>query len=131
MLVKKIKFVDYNGEEREENFYFNLSKAEIMEMQLEVSGGLTAVIERITQEKNVPELIKMFKDLILRSVGIKSDDGRRFIKSEKIREEFSQTEAYSNLFMELAQDADAAADFINGIVPAEYAAEAKKQIVNK
>lgn len=131
MYAKKIKYVDFNGEEREETFYFNLMKSEIMEMQLEVKGGLTAIIEKIIETKEVPELVKLFKDLILRSYGEKSADGKRFIKSKELAEAFSQTEAYSNLFMELATNADAASAFINGIVPPEYAAEAKKQLDNK
>lgn len=128
MLAKKIKFTDFNGEEREETFYFNLTKADIMEMQLEVKGGLTAIIEKITETKDVPELIKLFKDLIRRSYGEKSADGRKFIKNDQIWEDFKATEAYSELFMELATNADAAGDFINAIIPPEYAAEAKKQI---
>lgn len=131
MYAKKIKYVDFNSEEREETFYFNLMKSELMEMQLEVKGGLTTIIEKIIETKEVPELVKLFKDLILRSYGEKSPDGKRFIKSKELAEAFSQTEAYSNLFMELATDADAASEFINGIVPPEYAPELKKQLANK
>ena len=118
MLKKTIKYTDYNGVEREEDFYFNLSKAEIAEMELEIPGGMTAMLQRITAAKDTPSLVKIFKDLILRSYGEKSADGKRFIKSKEISEAFSQTEAYSQLFMELATDADAASKFVNGIVPA-------------
>lgn len=117
MLKKVIEFTDYNGVERKETHWFNLSEAELTEMQLEVDGGLAEYIMRISEEQSGPKIIKMFKDIILRAYGIKSDDGRRFIKTEKLKEEFAQTEAYSKLFMELAQDADKAAEFINGIVP--------------
>ena len=92
MLKKTITYTDYNGVERTEDFYFNLSKAEIAEMELEIPGGMTALIERITKTKDTPSLVKMFKDLILRAYGEKSDDGRRFIKSKELKESFEQTE---------------------------------------
>lgn len=118
MLKKTIKFTDYDGNERTEDFYFNLSKAEITEMELTQTGGLVRLIEKIVAEQDSKRIIEIFKDLILRSYGEKSPDGRRFIKNKEIQEAFSQTEAYSELFMELATDADAAADFVNGIIPA-------------
>lgn len=130
MLKKTITYTDYNGVERTEDFYFNLSKAEIAEMELEIPGGMTALIERITKTKDTPSLVKMFKDLILRSYGEKSDDGRRFIKSKELKENFEQTEAYSELFMELASNADAASEFINGITP-KVPESAKKAIEKK
>lgn len=117
MLKKTITYTDYNDVERTEDFYFNLSKAEIAEMELEVPGGMTAMIERITKTKDAPSLVKIFKELILRSYGEKSDDGRRFIKSEELSKKFEQTEAYSELFMELATNADSASEFIKGITP--------------
>lgn len=117
MLKKTITYVDYNGNQRTEDFYFNLSKAEIMEMELGTTGGFVEMINRIVEAQDAPSLIKIFKDLILKAYGEKSLDGKRFVKSEEIREAFSQTEAYSNLFMELATDATAAADFVNGIIP--------------
>lgn len=117
MLKKKITYTDYNGTERTEDFYFNLTKAEIMEMELGTSGGLAEMIQRIVDAQDAPSIIKVFKDLILKAYGEKSPDGKRFIKSKEISDAFSQTEAYSQLFMELATDADAAAEFVNGIVP--------------
>lgn len=117
MLKKRIKYTDYNGVEREEDFYFNLSKAEVAEMELEVKGGLSAKIQQIVDADNRPELIRIFKDLIVRSYGVKSLDGKRFVKTDEIRDEFLQSEAYSELFMELATNANAASEFINGIVP--------------
>lgn len=121
MLKKTITYSDYNGTERTEDFYFNLSKAEITEMEMGTTGGLAEMIQRIVAAQDVPAIIKIFKDLVLKAYGVKSADGRRFIKSEELSTEFSQTEAYSILFMELATDADAAAKFINGIVPADVA----------
>ena len=118
MLKKTITYSDYNGLERTEDFYFNLTKAEIMEMELSTTGGLSEMISRIVAAKDAPAIIKVFKELILKAYGQKSADGKRFIKSPALSEEFEQTEAYSVLFMELATDADAAAKFVNAIVPA-------------
>lgn len=117
MLKKTITYTDYNGSERTEDFYFNLSKAEVMEMEMSTSGGLAEMITRIVAAQDAPAIIKIFKELVLKAYGEKSPDGKRFIKSEDIATAFSQTEAYSQLFMELATDADAAAAFVNGIVP--------------
>lgn len=119
MLKKTIAYTDYNGTERNEDFYFNLTKAEIMEMEMSTSGGLAESIQRIVAAQDAPAIIKIFKDLVLNAYGVKSPDGKRFIKNDTIRDEFAQTEAYSILFMELATDADAAAKFVNGIVPAD------------
>lgn len=127
MLKKTITYTDYNGTERTEDFYFNLSKAELAEMELEIPGGMTEMLKRITAAQDTPSLVKIFKDLILRSYGVKSDDGKRFIKSQQLRDEFSQTEAYSELFMALSTDANAASEFINGIVPADVAKESAKK----
>lgn len=119
MLKEKITYTDYNGNERTEEFMFNLTKAEIMEMELSTAGGLAETITKIVNTQDVPAIIKIFKDLILKAYGEKSADGKRFIKSEELSVAFSQTEAYSELFMKLAQDADYAAKFVNGIVPDE------------
>lgn len=117
MLKKTISYVDYNGNERVEDFYFNLSKAEATEMELSVEGGLTKKLEEIVDSQNNKEIISLFKEIILKSYGEKSEDGKRFIKSKELSEAFSQTEAFSELFMELALDDKAAADFVNGILP--------------
>lgn len=127
MLKKSIKYTDYNGVERVEDFWFNLSKAEIMEMELSTTGGLAELIQKIVKEQDAPAIIKIFKDLVLKAYGEKSPDGKRFIKSDELSLAFSQTEAYSNLFMELATDADAAAEFVKGIIPADAAEAAKDQ----
>lgn len=119
MLKKTITYTDYNGNERTENFYFNLSKAELMEMELGISGGYTEMLTSIIEAQDVPTLIKIWKDLILNAYGEKTADGKRFVKSKEMAEAFSQTEAYSNLFMELATNTDAAIEFAKGIMPAE------------
>lgn len=123
MLSKDIKYTDYNGVEREEKFLFNLSKAELMEMELGTSGGLAEMIKNIVATQDTPSIIKIFKELVLKAYGEKSPDGKRFIKIDEkgnpLSIAFSQTEAYSNLFMELATDADAAAKFVRGIIPSD------------
>ena len=119
MLKKTITYTDYNGNERTEDFYFNLTKAEIMEMEMSTTGGMAEMIQRIVNAQDAPAIIKTFKDLVLKAYGEKSSDGKRFIKNDEIRDAFSQTEAYSILFMELATDADKAAAFVNGITPAD------------
>lgn len=131
MLKKTITYVDYNGVERTEDFYFNLSKAEISEMEMGIDGGMVEMINRIVAAKDAPAIIAVFKKLILKSYGEKSADGRRFIKSEEISTAFSQTEAYSDLYMELATNADEAAKFINGIVPAVDKKVTDNQSTNK
>ena len=117
MLKKTITYTDYNNVERTEDFYFNLTKAELMEMEMGAVGGLSGMIEKIVSAKDAPAIIKVFKELVLKAYGEKSADGRRFIKSKEISDAFAQTEAYSQLFMELATDADAASKFLNGIAP--------------
>ena len=117
MIAKTITYTDYNDLERTEKFYFNLTEAEVAELELTTEGGFYGMIMKLIEAKDVPTLIKIFKDLILKSYGEKSADGRRFIKNEEMREAFTQTEAYSQLFMELAFDADKAAEFVNGIAP--------------
>ena len=117
MVVEKIKYTDFNGLEREEEFMFNLTEAEITEMELTTDGGLSDSIKKIIAAQDTPQIIQVFKMLLLKSYGEKSADGRRFVKSEKLSEDFSQTNAYSQLFMKLATDDKAAVAFINGIMP--------------
>jgi hypothetical protein len=117
MIEKKITYVDYNGTERTETHYFNLSKAEILDMELFTEGGFVNLLERLVEEQNQIELVKLFKELVLKSYGVKSDDGRRFIKSEEQTKAFTETEAFSELYLTLAQDAEAASEFAIGIMP--------------
>lgn len=137
MLKKTITYTDYNGVERTEDFYFYLSKADLMEMEMGTTGGFAEMIQKVVNAQDAPAIIKIFKDLILKAYGEKSADGKRFIKNDEIRDAFSQTEAYSQLFMELATDSDAAAKFVNGIMPADVSekiqnnAEANKFLAAK
>lgn len=117
MLRKTITFTDYNGVERTETHYFNLSKAEVTKMEAGTTGGFTQMIRKIIETRDVPSLVEIFDDLILKSYGEKSPDGRRFVKSDELSTAFSQTEAYTALFMELVSDSNKAAAFVNGILP--------------
>lgn len=117
MYAKTITYTDYNGNERTEEFYFNFSTAELAEMEISTKGGLEGEIKYIANEQDGAKIVEWFKKIILKSVGKKSPDGKRFIKSKEISDEFAQTEAYSQLFMELAFDAEKGAEFINNIVP--------------
>lgn len=126
MYSRKIKYTDYDGNEREEEFFFHLNKAEVLEMQMSYDGGLDKVLRKIIEAKDQKRLIEMFKMIILKSYGEKSADGRRFIKNPEIVEAFTQTEAYSELFMLLSTDDDAAAEFINGILPQRLIEDAKE-----
>ena len=118
MLKKTVTYVDYNGVERTEDFYFNLSKAEVTEMELSVEGGFSKMLEEIVKSNDNVRIVELFKEMVLKAYGEKSADGRRFVKSKELSEAFSQTEAYSEIFMELAMDEKAAAAFVNGIMPA-------------
>lgn len=117
MLKKTMTYIDYNGVERTEDFYFNLTKAEIMEMQLGTEGGLVDYIEKIVAAKDTTSIVAIFKELILKSYGEKSADGRKFLKSKEISDSFSHTAAYADLYVELALDSSEAAAFVNGIMP--------------
>ena len=120
MIKKTLTYTDYDGVERTEDYYFNLTEAELVEMELSIDGGMQKKIEKIMNSKDMKQIIEVFKDLILRSYGEKSDDGKRFIKNKEITEAFTQTEAYSMLFMRLATDEKEASDFVNGILPAKF-----------
>lgn len=127
MLVKNIKYTDYDGVEREEKFYFNFNRAELVEMELKEEGGLAKMIDKIVAEKDTPRVIELFKVLILDAYGEKSPDGKRFIKSKELSEAFSQTEAYVEMFIELGTDANAGAAFINGVLPSNLVEDVEKQ----
>lgn len=119
MVKKTITYTDYNGVERTEDFYFNLTKAELMEMQLSMEGGMRAYIRRIMAAKSQLALVNLFKQILLLSYGKKSDDGRLFLKNDTIRAEFEAHPVYSQIYMELSLNEEKAAEFINGLIPAD------------
>lgn len=133
MYIKEISYEDFNGEKVTEKFYFNFTKAELATMNLEQEGGLQNYIERITNTRDTPKLIKLFQDLILKAYGVKSDDGKKFIKvkdGHKLAEDFAQTDAYSEYFMLLVQDEKEAEKFINGVIPKSVLNEVNKDQKN-
>lgn len=117
MLKETMTYTDFNGIERTEDFYFNLTKTELTKMELTTAGGLAERIQKIVAAQDAPAIMEVFEDLILKAYGVKSPDGKRFEKSKELSAQFAQTAAYDQLFMKLATDADAAAKFVNGIVP--------------
>lgn len=117
MLKKTITYTDYNGEERKEDFYFNLNRAEVIEMEIGTAGGYAEMLKRIVETRDGAQIMKVFKTLILKSYGIKSPDGKQFQKSEEITKAFEQSEAYSELFVSLCTNAEEAVKFINGVLP--------------
>ena len=119
MLKKTVTYIDFDGNERTEDFFFNLTEQEIAEMELSTEGGLGNFINKAVAAKSQVELIELFKKLILAAYGVKSADGRRFVKNDAVREDFMSTQAFSDIYMELVQDADKASAFFNGIVPKE------------
>lgn len=124
MIKKTITYTDYNGNERTEDFYFNLSKAEVVELEVSTNGSLIQTMEKIVAEQDRQKIVEIFKDLILTAYGEKSLDGKKFVKNQELRDSFSQTEAYVELFMELATNEAAAVAFVNGIIPASVSADA-------
>ena len=126
MLKKTITYVDFNGDEVSEHFFFHLSKAELVELEMSHQGGLQEAIRRIVEAEDGKAIIAEFKNIILSSYGQRSADGKRFIKNQTLRDEFESTEAYSTLFMELVTDADKASEFVSGVIPQDMAEEAAK-----
>lgn len=119
MLKKTITYNDYNGVSRTEDFYFNLTQTECIELETSVEGGLSETIKSMYQKQEASKIFPLFKKLIMLSYGEKTPDGKRFVKSEKLSEEFSQTPAYDSLFIDLISDTQHIIDFVNGIIPGD------------
>ena len=118
MLAKPITYTDYNGVERTETFYFNLSQAELIDMQLGGKDGLYSnKLQKMIDNHDAAAIVATIKEFVLKSYGEKTDDGKRFIKSPEISEAFMQTEAYSQLITELLSDDAKSSEFILGIMP--------------
>lgn len=119
MYKKTVTYTDYFGKERTEDFYFNFTKAELMDLEMTTvpSGKLSDYLSLIVENKDLNTMLSLFKELVIKAYGVRSEDGRRFIKNDELRTEFMETEAYSEIFYELATNSDAAAAFVNGVVP--------------
>lgn len=126
MYTRKITYTDYNGNERTEEFMFNLNKSELTLMEMSHEGSYRERLEKMIEKNDGPTIMRTFRDLLHVSYGEKSEDGRRFVKSDAISEAFEQTEAYNILFMELCTNAEAASEFAQGILPPDLRKEAKK-----
>lgn len=126
MYKKTVTYTDYNDNERTEDFYFSFTKAELLDKQMSVAGGYATVIDNIAKTKDLPAMIKIFKELVMEAYGVKSDDGRRFVKSEELTREFMETPAFSEIYMGLVTDDKAAAEFINKVFPSSLVAEIEK-----
>lgn len=128
MIKKTVTFTDFDGNKRTEDFYFHLTEQELTEWELSVDGGLSGVLTRIVNSKDDKKLIELFKELLIRSYGVKTPDGRGFIKNEEVLNNFKYTQAFSDIYMELATDDKAAAEFVNGVMPAGLAEKANKEM---
>lgn len=126
MYVVKETYTDYLGTDRTEDFYFNLNKAEIVKLELSIPGGLTGMLKTLIEKQNIPKMIEVFDMLIDKSYGVRSADGRSFVKTKEVLEDFKSTEAYSNIYMRFATDSKFASDFLNNIIPKDMAEEIAK-----
>lgn len=126
MLKREITYEDFDGNQVTDIYYFNLNRTELVELEVGYEGGLQAALQRIIESKDNKQIISEFKKIILMAYGVKSEDGKRFIKSEKLREEFTQTAAFDALFMDLATNENAGANFINGILPKDLVKDANQ-----
>ena len=127
MYKKVIKYEDFNGQTREDTFYFNLSKAELMEMELSTKAGVEEMIRMLIATKDNAKIVETYKGLILKSYGIKSEDGTRFIKTKELRDSFEQSNAYSEFFIELLSDPDEQIRFMNSVISGVNAPEMKEE----
>lgn len=128
MIKKTVTFTDFDGNKRTEDFYFHLTEQELTEWELSVDGGLSGVLTRIVNSQDTKMLIGIFKDLLVKSYGVKTPDGRGFVKNEEVLNNFTCTQAFSDIYMELATDDKAAAEFVNGVMPASLAEKANKEM---
>lgn len=128
MIKKTVTFTDFDGNKRTEDFYFHLTEQELTEWELSVDGGLSGVLTRIVNSQDTKMLVGIFKDLLVKSYGVKTPDGRGFVKNEEVLNNFTCTQAFSDIYMELATDDKAAAEFVNGVMPAGLAEKANKEM---
>lgn len=116
MVIKTMEYTDFDGNTRTEEFRFHLNQAEVIELDASIPGGMEAYLKELGAKQDVPKIMEFFKKIIMMSYGVKTPDGRRFKKSEEISKDFEQTNAYSDLLVNLITDSKRAADFINGLI---------------
>ena len=128
MIKKTVTYTDFDGNERTEDFYFHLTEQELTEWELSVDGGLSGVLTRIVNSRDNKKLVEIFKDLLIKSYGVKTPDGRGFIKNEEVLNNFIYTQAFSDIYMELATNDKAASEFVNGVIPANLVKAANTEM---
>lgn len=131
MIKKTVTYKDLNGKERTETFYFHYFESEIMDMEMSEEGGLAERIQRIIDAKDQASLLKVIKKFVVDAYGIKSDDGRRFIKNQDVKDAFVECPAYSKIYMELLTNDELAAEFVNKVVPEDMAAQLAELVAKK
>lgn len=130
MLIKTVTYTDYNGTSRKEDFYFHLTKAELTMMNMSVAGTMQNRLQKMIDSNDGVNILTTFEDILHRSYGVKSEDGKRLIKNEQVWTEFKESPAYSEIFMELVTDSKAAADFVAAIMPEDLGNEVRKELKN-
>ena len=137
MLKKTITYTDWNGEERTEDFYFNLTRVEVLELEYDVDaeGTLTEWLTDLVKSRDIDRIIRTVKKIILTAYGEKSADGRRFMKSDEIRRSFEENPAFDELYMTMVTDSSKAAEFLTSIMPSSVrenlGPDPKKALVDK
>lgn len=126
MLREEITYEDFNGDQVTDVFYFNLTQSELLDMEVSATGGLDAMVNRIVEARDAKSLLEVFKELVLKAYGVKSEDGKRFIKNDELRKEFVQSAAYDKLFVELATDDRKAIAWLSGVLPKGMAGDIEK-----
>lgn len=128
MIKKTVTYTDFDGNERTEDFYFHLTEQELTEWELSVDGGLSGALSRVINTEDNKKLVEIFKNLLVKSYGVKTPDGRGFIKNQEVLDNFIYTQAFSDIYMELATDDKAASEFVNGVIPASLADKARAEM---
>ena len=128
MIKKTVTYTDFDGNERTEDFYFHLTEQELTEWEMSVDGGLSGLIMKMANSKDDKKLTELLKELLIKSYGVKTPDGRGFIKNEEVLNNFIYTQAFSDIYMELATDDKATSEFVNGVIPASLIEKANKEM---
>lgn len=119
MFSREFEYTGYDGKPKKDTYWFNLTEAELYEIDLSSVRGFTAQMNQLLKEERTKEIVDAFKGIILGAVGVISADGRKFIKSEEIKEDFYRSKAYSILFVELVSSGEKVAEFLKGAIPDE------------